>query len=259
MNLIYKIANLINGKIYIGLTTNLSKRLKSHLYHAENGEGQTALHRALRKYGLSNVTFEVLEVVPDTVELGDRERHWIAHFRSNEKDRGYNLNEGGYQPKTSERTIDLMRKSAKNKVPVHVYDRDGKYVQSYESINAAARALNTRHCSVWKSINAGELVKHAFQIRTEKTPEITAHDSTAKGNIISAKMQGNRNGTRFIWRVYDSQTGETHEADSLLRVAQMGGYTEGPLRSLAYGRPSKAYGKRLTVQKIPQTLNDHID
>lgn len=55
---IYKITNLINGKVYIGQTTQpIEKRFKSHCYK----DGCTKLYNAMKKYGKSNFSIELLE------------------------------------------------------------------------------------------------------------------------------------------------------------------------------------------------------
>ena len=49
---IYKITNLIDGKVYIGQTVNYNKRKKRHLSSLENGNHHNEhLQRAFDKYG----------------------------------------------------------------------------------------------------------------------------------------------------------------------------------------------------------------
>ena len=63
---IYKWENLINGKIYIGQSINISQRkhdheLRAFSHYETNKEWNKALYCAMRKYGLENFSFEVLE------------------------------------------------------------------------------------------------------------------------------------------------------------------------------------------------------
>lgn len=52
---IYKIINLINGKIYIGKTKyTADARFKAHVINSKNESNDTYLYRAMRKYGLDN-------------------------------------------------------------------------------------------------------------------------------------------------------------------------------------------------------------
>ena len=67
MGFIYKIENLINNKIYIGLTkkTRPSDRFSQHRYLARHlkENDKSLLHKAMTKYGVDNFTFTVIEEV----------------------------------------------------------------------------------------------------------------------------------------------------------------------------------------------------
>ena len=87
---IYKITNLINGKIYIGQSNNIERRLKEHRYKTENSD--IPVDRAIGKYGEKNFTFAVLEETT-TEQLDARETYWIKYYNS--CDNGYNCSLGG--------------------------------------------------------------------------------------------------------------------------------------------------------------------
>ena len=92
---IYKIENLVNGKCYIGQSVDIKRRWRSHKSCAFNSTSEgydRPLYKAIRKYGLNNFSFEVLEEC-DRVSLNKRETYWIKVFNS--MDNGYNLDEGG--------------------------------------------------------------------------------------------------------------------------------------------------------------------
>ena len=91
---IYKIENKINGKIYIGQSIAIKIRWQQHKYEAKMGESQAPLYRALRKYGIENFSFEILEECPQE-SLNEREIFWIAFYKSNNRDFGYNVLSGG--------------------------------------------------------------------------------------------------------------------------------------------------------------------
>lgn len=59
MWLIYKIINKVNGKLYIGLTTNLKKRWNYHLLEVKDSD--RPLYQAMRKYGIENFNIEVIQ------------------------------------------------------------------------------------------------------------------------------------------------------------------------------------------------------
>lgn len=91
---IYKIENKINGKVYIGQSIAIKTRWQQHKYEAKTGESQAPLYLALRKYGIENFSFEVLEECPQEL-LNEKEIFWIAHYKSNDRDFGYNVLAGG--------------------------------------------------------------------------------------------------------------------------------------------------------------------
>ena len=96
--LIYKITNNINDKSYIGQTTySLSSRAKTHMYMANKGSN-TAIHKALRKYGEDIFTYEVLEYNNSKEELNLAEEWYIRYYKTFvgfKNCKGYNLTLGG--------------------------------------------------------------------------------------------------------------------------------------------------------------------
>lgn len=93
---IYMWTNKVTGLIYIGQTTDLTKRKKNflcfnHLY------GGRFITRARQKYNSREYWFhEVLEYCnPDPDELNEREIYYIEYFKAREKGVGYNIALGG--------------------------------------------------------------------------------------------------------------------------------------------------------------------
>lgn len=87
---IYKITRLKTGEIYIGKSTDVKKRWSEHCKTAY-GVGTIAhsiLHTTIKKDGIENFTFELLEEVPKD-KLTEREKYWISFYGSKE----YGLNE----------------------------------------------------------------------------------------------------------------------------------------------------------------------
>lgn len=93
---IYKIQNKINGKIYIGQSVDVYRRLKKHIWNIEK-ENNSALCRAFKKYGIENFTYEVIEEC-EVDTLDEREIYYIKLYNSYvgfKDSNGYNLNLGG--------------------------------------------------------------------------------------------------------------------------------------------------------------------
>lgn len=94
---IYKITNQINGKCYIGQSINIKQRWRAHktkAFSPSNSQYECPLYRAIRKYGLENFSFEVLEECP-AEELNQKEQQNVSFFQSNNPSFGYNLTPGG--------------------------------------------------------------------------------------------------------------------------------------------------------------------
>jgi group I intron endonuclease len=95
MRYVYVIRNLINGKVYVGQTASPSQRKATHFYNARKGVARP-LYASMRKHGIDNFAFEVLEECADEA-INDREQHWVSHFDSFNPEKGYNLTSGGNQ------------------------------------------------------------------------------------------------------------------------------------------------------------------
>lgn len=92
---IYKIENLVTHNVYIGQSINIEKRIKKHKTVAFNPEDKAyeyPLYRAIRKYGLDNFSFEILEEC-DQIQLNEQEKKWIEKYNSFFN--GYNQTLGG--------------------------------------------------------------------------------------------------------------------------------------------------------------------
>lgn len=97
---VYKITNLINGKIYIGRTErNLNQRFSGHVSGAKSGKRECYFARAIRKYGAKNFKIELIETNLTLEENKLRERYYISLFESDKKGKGYNLENGKWENK----------------------------------------------------------------------------------------------------------------------------------------------------------------
>lgn len=96
MGYIYKIENLVNGKIYIGQTIrSIEERSKEHFrdaFRVKSSNYNCLLYRAIRKYGINNFSITKVEKIENN-KLNEREQFWIAYYKSYSE--GYNMNIGG--------------------------------------------------------------------------------------------------------------------------------------------------------------------
>lgn len=95
---IYAYTNKINGHQYIGQTNNLQKRFNGHKSDSYNKNSKAynyPLHNAIRKYGIENFSFEVLESELSEEQANEREKFWIQEKQSHVSKGGYNITFGG--------------------------------------------------------------------------------------------------------------------------------------------------------------------
>lgn len=80
---VYLFINNLTGKLYVGSSIVLSKRMASHLYHANSSKDTNIiLYRAMRKYKLENFSLAIQEFCkPDIIVCSDLEKKWIDFYK----------------------------------------------------------------------------------------------------------------------------------------------------------------------------------
>lgn len=93
MAYIYIYTNRINGKQYVGQTTNsINERQHKHLTEVRHPKYKSVFHDAIRKYGIENFNREVIKV--DKAMLDTYEIDLIARWDTKVPN-GYNILSGG--------------------------------------------------------------------------------------------------------------------------------------------------------------------
>jgi group I intron endonuclease len=94
--IIYKITNLVNGKIYIGQTVGtMEDRWSDHSRPCRGkNKNRSAVAQAISKYGKENFTMTQIDSADTLDELNTKEIKYIAQFNSLSPN-GYNLLVGG--------------------------------------------------------------------------------------------------------------------------------------------------------------------
>lgn len=110
---IYKITNAINGKVYIGLTTEgFDKRYYGRGIIASRNRH---LQNAIKKYGVEAfVVDKEWDIAYNKEELDDLEKYWIYLYDARNSKYGYNIQSGGHNGKpsaeTKRKTSESMKK-----------------------------------------------------------------------------------------------------------------------------------------------------
>lgn len=167
--LIYKITNLINNKIYIGLTARtIEERWKQHVNQSKKKNYYIA--RTIRKYGKENFKIEQIDKAYSIKELKSKEKYWIAKYQSNNRNIGYNLTDGGEKAQPNDELIlsvieTRQKNSSKNYLGVYwseerktwfaqiKYKNKSKRIRGFNSEFDAAIARDILTCKSWVNSN----------------------------------------------------------------------------------------------------------
>jgi len=88
---VYKIINIINNRVYVGMSNDIERRIKWHKSRLKyKNHNNPILQRAYDKYGEKNFIFEVIEYCSQE-KLFEREHYWCTFLNSNNKKFGYNI------------------------------------------------------------------------------------------------------------------------------------------------------------------------
>lgn len=166
---IYKIVNLVNGKVYIGQTIRtIESRFARHLNDAKNNPNtHLKLHRAINKYGSDKFTIEKIDEATTQEELNEKERYWIKEYDS--MNNGYNLTEGGEGGNTYRCRTELDMKDTSAKISASKVGRNNpmsKQIKAkniitgkeyvFDTVADCLKFIGTRHKGTVTSRASGE-------------------------------------------------------------------------------------------------------
>ena len=113
MPCIYRIVHIESGKTYVGQTTRTAEgRWGDHVKGSRRPRNDSYLYRAMRRYGIESMRIEVLEEC-NIEDLDEREKYWIEELKCLAP-LGYNMKDGGSQPKYTEELRNYQREKAKD-------------------------------------------------------------------------------------------------------------------------------------------------
>lgn len=140
--IVYKHENLINHKVYIGITCNYPKRR----WKAGSGyKHNDYFYKSIKKYGWDNFKHDVLYENLTKEQAEEIEIDLIKKYDSTNKEKGYNIHTGG-----NSRLGQSMPKgydSPKHRV-VEQYDIDGNFIREYGGLRQVQRETGWNHKTI---------------------------------------------------------------------------------------------------------------
>lgn len=180
--------------MYVGKTYNFEKRRREHELDKRQ---DIPFHRALRKYGLENFGWEVIDTAKTEKEIIEKEIYWIKKLNTcihSKNSNGYNITLGG------EGGVSW------NSRPVVQFDLQGKYINEYVSCaHAATETGAARHgidnCANGKSYIAGGFQwKFKDEWNGKNIEPFKKRKSKKNINIIQLDLDG------YLVNVFESVT-----------------------------------------------------
>jgi len=175
---LYKITNLINGKVYIGQATDVSKRWHDHRRAFKLNKPMQAIHYALIKYGLDNFEFIVVACCKSQDDANFTETALVSQYDSFIKNgNGYNVTLGGMNaPKTDEwkQAMKAWRESLSEKEKAKIKEK--------QSEATVRQIVEKGHPAVGRIVTQEEKELHRkarLKNPIEYTEEIRQHMSEA--------------------------------------------------------------------------------
>lgn len=132
--IVYKATCIINGKPYIGITKHkLQKRKAQHLNLALYHNSKIIFHKALRKHGEENFTWEIIDEVVDRSDAEIKEIYYIEFYNSLFTNNGYNVAKGYVNP--------FFKETQKKKEEITPWNKNLKDCYSEETLNRMSISL----------------------------------------------------------------------------------------------------------------------
>lgn len=254
---VYQITNKINGKFYIGQSIDIERRWNQHKY----GKGSLILKNAIKKHGLENFEFKLLETINYTnkseviKQLMRLEEKWLKTKKPFSYKNGYNINETAKPNLTPNKNNDFGKKVSKIKIennhcgkPIHQFDLDGNFIKKWESAAQIERTLGYKSENISACCLKKQNSSHNFIWRFKKN-EINQIDidNANKSLKMSEVRQYNLKGE--LINKYEN-----------IKVASIKtGFNESTIRDVCGGNKKTGCGYIWKYKNEPLILKNHIN
>lgn len=206
---IYKITNLINNKIYIGQTNNSKRRWRHHKKDAQNPIPNQIIGFAIKKYGVNNFTFQILENEKYNTreEANLAEERIIEKFNARDKLIGYNIRPGGNVSNQSQETKEKIRQSML-KLNIKLTE-EAKEKLSKDRMGSGNPMFGTQHSKEHKEKISNAMIgdKNHFygKEHTEETKQKISQALKGKSQSEETKKKKSKNFKGKTWKLVDGK------------------------------------------------------
>jgi len=146
---IYKIENLVNGKMYVGSAVDIKNRWSRHKSDLrKNKHHSRYLQRSWNKYSEEQFEFTIIEEVKDVSELLEREQYWLDYYKSYDYKIGYNSYPTAGSPLGAKHSRETILKS-KHTIPVLQIDLEGNVIKEWYGAREASNVLKIKQDCIW--------------------------------------------------------------------------------------------------------------
>ena len=201
---IYAISNKANCKIYIGSSQNIHSRICEHVLDLDkNIHKNSYLQNSWNKYGKNSFELMVVETCDFDILL-DREQHWIDHFVSYDRNKGYNLHKDAQRHYVCDETREKLSKRFAGK-------RNPRYGVKGCTRNDEQLKRHSESCS--KPVSKCDL--EGAEISFYKSIKDAAkQNGLYSSNIVNCLKGKNKTCGGYKWE-YRKEDVETHEAGEI--------------------------------------------
>lgn len=201
--IVYKHTNKINGKIYIGITSQKpNKRWQNGYGYKDNQH----FYRAIQKYGWDNFEHEILyEDLEEEIALS-KERELIELYHSNDPNLGYNKDNGGAMGRMTPEAIEKVRqwhlgrklseetkkKISEKRKGKYVGENSGMYGKHHTEETKRKLSESAKARTGWKHSEETKKkigAKHKGKIVSQETREKLSKANTGKKRTEEQKLK----------------------------------------------------------------------